>query len=346
MRKLCGIVGCCLLQVLFPSPQGLCAGLTYTNPIGGTIRMGDPFILLDQQQYYLYGTTAADGFLCWSSPDLLHWESHGYAYLRTSESWAHGMFWAPEVTRYQGKYYMVYSASGKERGSFRLCIAVSDKPQGPFVDLHAPWVDSDESCIDADLFFNDDGTPYLFFDKVGTIPGPKTTIYGNIYGVQLSADLSSAIGTPILCVKPDQPWEEPDPKFNSSCNEGAYVFKHNNTYYLTYSAGHYASQKYAIGYATATSPLGPWKKHTQPLLSSDLKLGVSGPGHSCLVPSPDGKELYIVYHAHADPKNPSSNRTVNIDRLKFTRKGQLVLHGPTRTPQPLPSAVKTVEKNK
>ena len=31
---------------------------TYTNPIaGGTIRMGDPFVMLYEGEYYLYGTT-------------------------------------------------------------------------------------------------------------------------------------------------------------------------------------------------------------------------------------------------------------------------------------------------
>jgi hypothetical protein len=50
----------------------------------------------------------------------------------------------------------------------------------------------------------------------------------------------------------------------------------------------------------------------------------------------DGKGLFIVYHTHADPRKPSSDRVVNIDRLVFDADGKLRVLGPTRTPQPMP----------
>jgi hypothetical protein len=55
--------------------------------------------------------------------------------------------------------------------------------------------------------------------------------------------------------------------------------------------------------------------------------------------SPDGKELFIVYHSDADPANPSGNRMVNIDRLVFDEEGNMRVTGPTRTPQPMPSGI-------
>ncbi len=107
---------------------------------------------------------------------------------------------------------------------------------------------------------------------------------------------------------------------------------------MTYSSGHYASPAYGIGYATAPSPLGLWTKSpANPLVASDSAVGVSGPGHNSITTSPDGAELFMVYHAHADPQNPSGNRTVNIDRLVVAPDGALKLIGPTRTPQPMPS---------
>jgi hypothetical protein len=50
--------------------------------------------------------------------------------------------------------------------------------------------------------------------------------------------------------------------------------------------------------------------------------------------------LFLVYHAHADPANPSGKRTVNIDRLVFDTQGRLRLVGPTRSPQPLPAGAR------
>jgi GH43 family beta-xylosidase len=107
---------------------------------------------------------------------------------------------------------------------------------------------------------------------------------------------------------------------------------------MTYSFYHYAKPEYGIGYATAPAPLGPWTKGpNNPLVVQKLEIGVSGPGHNSITVSPDGEELFMVYHTHADPRQPSGNRTVNIDRLIFTDDGQLQLLGPTRSPQPLPS---------
>ena len=44
----------------------------------------------------------------------------------------------------------------------------------------------------------------------------------------------------------------------------------------------------------------------------------------------------MVYHTHTDPDNPSGDRILNIDRMRF-RYGTLTIDGPTRSPQPLPS---------
>jgi hypothetical protein len=47
--------------------------------------------------------------------------------------------------------------------------------------------------------------------------------------------------------------------------------------------------------------------------------------------------MFIVYHTHADPKKPSDDRVVNIDRIGFDESGKLKIKGPTRSPQPMPS---------
>lgn len=84
--------------------------------------------------------------------------------------------------------------------------------------------------------------------------------------------------------------------------------------------------------------LGPWTKAGEnPIAATNLDIGVSGPGHSCITLSPDGSEMFVVYHAHADAKKPSGDRVVNIDRIGFDESGKLRITGPTRSPQPIPS---------
>jgi len=316
---------------------------TYTNPVGDeSVTMGDPFVMLHEGRYYLYGTSAGDGFRCWTSTDLVNWKLLGHVFRKTNATWGQGSFWAPEVIHYLGKFYAVYCAFNPKVKGHRICIAVSDRPEGPFKELHAPWSDDPIYGIDGHIFVDADGAPYLFFDKVGAVGNPRAKpstgyMYGLIYAVKMKRDLSGPIGKPVLCTQAEQAWENPKSMF-SRCNEGAFVLKRGDTYYMTYSANHYSAPEYGIGYATAKSPLGPWTKNpTNPLVASDLPRGISGPGHNSITTSPDGREMFMVYHSHKSADPPGGGRVVNIDRLTFDADGRLRLAGPTRTPQPLPS---------
>lgn len=57
------------------------------------------------------------------------------------------------------------------------------------------------------------------------------------------------------CISVTDSWE----KKQAKVAEGPSVLKRGDTYYLIYSANHYESKDYAVGYATSTSPKGPWK---------------------------------------------------------------------------------------
>jgi len=343
MVLVAGLLGRCRAEALQ-------VGRTYVNPVGGKVNMGDPFVLRYGDRYYLYGTTAGDGFKCWRSSNLVDWQPAGYAYKAGHRSWGGKTFWAPEVVYYKGKFYMVFSCQPAKDKEFtaRICLAVSDRPEGPFKDFRAPLFDDAGSYIDGHIFIDEDGSAYLFFDKVGTVgdawsEGANGYLYGIIYGVRLKDDLTGITGEPVKCLEVDQRWElgwsAGQPR--TRCDEGACVFKHDGKYYMTYSANYYADPNYGIGYATAAAPLGPWtKSKDNPMVRKDTSIGVSGPGHNSVTISPDGKELFMVYHTHADPNRPSGERVVNIDRLVFDKDGKLKLIGPTRSGQPMPSGAK------
>ena len=325
------------LQANENSPQPI-KSKTYTNPVGETpIHMGDPFVIQHEGRYYLFGTNASnEGFKCWGAPDLVHWKERGWAYRETDDSWAKSHYWAPEVEFHRGKFYMTYSAMNNACDPPRLLIAlaVSDKPEGPYCDLHVPWFDFGYSAIDGHIFVDDDGKPYLYFSRNGSQDGYS---FGIIYGVELADDLSKPVGEPVKLMEADQPWEKVRYAENR-CNEGAFVLKHDGRYYMTYSANHTGFPHYGIGYATADQPLGPWvKAEENPIAATNLEIGVSGPGHSCITSSPDGTEMFIVYHTHANAQKPSGDRVVNIDRIGFDKAGRFKITGPTRTPQPMPS---------
>jgi hypothetical protein len=73
-------------------------------------------------------------------------------------------------------------------------------------------------------------------------------------------------------------------------------------YYLLYSANNFENASYGVGYATATSPLGPWTKYAgNPVLHQDPTLPMYSTGHGSLAVSPDGSETYYVHHGRPTP---------------------------------------------
>ena len=323
---------------------------TYTNPIQDVSNIGDPYIMQEGDTYYLYATSNSvvhRGFFVWTSKNLVQWERHWLAFDNTLEGneWGKSDFWAPEVFKLGTSFYMVYSARAAD-GKLKLALAKSDDPLGPFKNFKTPLLDSSIACIDGDFFMDDDGKLYLYYVKDCSENIVNGKHVSQIYVQQMMPYSFYLIGDPVLCVQPSQSWEHPWADWQ--WNEGPYVMKHAGQYYLMYSANYFASPDYAIGYATADSPLGPWTKYAQnPILKSDLDIGVYGPGHKSAAYSPDGKELFIAYHTHTDPANPSGDRILNIDRMYF-ENGLLKIIGPTRTPQPLPSGatISPVEQKK
>ncbi|WP_339739009.1 glycoside hydrolase family 43 protein [uncultured Sunxiuqinia sp.] len=274
------------------------------------VPLGDPFIMLHEGTYYAYGTLSNDGIAVFVSDDLQTWqvpaESPAGLALHKSHVWADRWFWAPEVYHVNGKFYMYYSADE------HICVATSDSPLGPFKqDVLKPMIE-DEKCIDNSLFIDDDGTPYLLFDRFNDGL--------NIWVAELEDDLIQIKPeTMTKCVNVSQAWEEVWPRVN----EGAFVLIHNDTYYMTYSANSYESPFYGIGFATADNINGPWTKYEQnPILQKPGDL--VGVGHSAMFTDKDGT-LRIVFHAH-NSKERIHPRHMYISTVSFeNRDGQEVM---------------------
>ncbi len=310
-------------------------GKYYTNPVSNITGIGDPFVLNHNGVYYMYCTSKGnEGFYYWKSKDMVNWEKQGMALSnKTPGIFGTDRFWAPEVVEYKGEFYMTYSA-GDSTGIMRLCLAVSDSPEGPFKNYQSPWYKHELSHIDATILIDDDKAYAYFVRDCSTnyINGRSTS---QIFAAQLSDDLKTFVTDPKLVITPDKEWE--DINGTRLWNEGPFVLKHEGIYYMTYSANGYNTKEYSVGYATADNPLGPWTKAEENLiLKANMAIGVSGPGHNSFARSPNGKELFMIYHAHTFPDKPSGNRAVYIDRVNFI-DGKMVVEGPTKSPQPYPS---------
>lgn len=293
---------------------------TYKNPIITAGNPADPHVIRVDDTYYLYATTHGRGYDVLTSKDLVNWEEQGSAF-----DDPRGGAWAPDVfhdVRGDGKFYLYYTDNdpahreGPERK--QIGVAVADSPLGPFVNkkVLAP------GSIDAHLFQDDDGQLYLYYVEI--LDGFK------IFGQRMSDPLTP-VGERVELIHPTEPWE----MASGHVTEGPFMLKRDGVYYMMYSGSGADSRHYAIGYATAKSPMGPFTKYKKnPIVGQSETL--FGPGHHCVVTGPDGK-LWMVYHQKHDGEI-NWRRFLAIDSLWFDDAG--VLHGRvTRDEeQPAPAA--------
>lgn len=340
--------------------------VTYTNPLD--VKFGDPYVLLASDgKYYMYGTGggAVDGFSAYSSDDMVHWKPEGQVYRgNTPESWAIANFWAPEVYERKGKFYMFFSADWRENPTnegenFHIGVAVADKPTGPFREMdNKPLFSPGYPAIDGNIFEDTDGRNYLYFSRCcykhpvesevadwAREKGMFSEIEESwIYGVEIKPDFSAIIGEPVLILRPpvrmddrQAEWESrsvTSGEVNRRWTEGSFTFKKGDTYYMMYSANYFGGKNYAVGYATARQPLGPYTKApNNPVLQKDTEYGgiVTGTGHNSITRSKDGKQMYCVYHGRTE--KTGDERVVFIDRMGIDDKGLLYVEGPTTTEQ-------------
>lgn len=96
--------------------------------ISKTLPLADPYILLHDSIYYIYGTAVENGFDVYSSKDLEHWVRASNLSLSQANSYGEKFFWAPEVyyIKKEKKFYMFYSADE------HICVATSSSPFGPW----------------------------------------------------------------------------------------------------------------------------------------------------------------------------------------------------------------------
>lgn len=335
---------CASAASLAPLPlrdAGEIAQRFYSNPLN-VDNIGDPFILQAEGKYYAFATGGGVGFNVWTSDDLKTFGGKKKALLRAS--WASGDYWAPEVYEYQSRYVMLFSARRASDKSLRIGIAFADAPQGLYKDpLDAPLLDPGYAVIDASLFVDGDGTPYLYYARDCSENVVKGIHQSDIYVVQLAPDLLSTVGEPKKLTAPEQPWETGGSEWR--WNEGPVVVKHDGKYYLFYSGNYFEDKAYDVGVAVSDSPTGPFvKADTNPVLryaEAEGKVIISGPGHNSFFTV--GDELFTAYHTHTYPTMPSGNRQLNYVRAGFHADGTAYVNGPTLGGQLLPYALLDVK---
>ena len=163
------------------------------------INIRDPFVLVYEGAYYLYGTRGetcwgpADGFDVYVSRDLENWDGPFVCFHNDGSFWADRNYWAPEVYFYQGAFYMFASFNHPDvhRGT---AILRAESPMGPFVPHSDGCVTpKDWECLDGTLYISKAGKTYMVFCHEWVQAGD-----GEVNAIPLTDDLRAAAGEPRL----------------------------------------------------------------------------------------------------------------------------------------------------
>ena len=256
-----------------------------------------------------------------SSADMVNWTDHGTALPLSAFSWSKaGTAWASQCVERNGKFYW-YVCCEYPGHWHSIGVAMANSPTGPFRDmLRKPLIVTNEmGDIDPTVFIDDNGQAYLYWGNnklryvklnSNMITYDKTIGNNGIVTVELTKE---AFGG----VKVDGKVQ------GENCfEEGPWLTKHNQLYYLLYAAGGVPEN---IGYSTSNAPTGPWKYRGKVM---DVENTNSFTNHSGNV-NFKGQD-YFFYHTGWLNGGSGFKRSIAVEYLTFNDDGTIQQIKPTR----------------
>lgn len=289
-------------------------------PLWEYIPDGEPRVFGDR--VYVYGshdnagsTKFCDYVLkCWSAPidNLNNWVCHGDTF-RTRETYDHpadtdwtdenNYLYAPDVVEKDGKYYL-YAYIINSVG----CVAVSDRPEGPFKLLSKyKYTIPDEICcngwfIDPGVLVDDDGNTYIYC-------GFERSFMAEINSDNMYEVLDGTCIEHIIPIEKSDSFPDTDGLFYEACSPR----KIGNTYYLIYSP----KRGSRLAYATSDSPTGPF---TYRGYIVDNAVDYPGGNNHGSVANING-QWYIFYHRMTN--NTIMSRRACVEKIEILPDGTI-----------------------
>lgn len=192
---------------------------------------------------------------------------HGMVLHVDDVPWAGRQMWAPDAAQKGDDFYLYFPVKDKE-DIFRIGVAHSKKPEGPFVPMSRPIEGS--YSMDPAVFQDGDGKYYMYFGGIWGGQLQKWTD-GQYHGEdRYPADDQPALPPMVALMGEDMTSFAEDPKpvliLDEAGNpittgdndrrffEAAWVHRYNDKYYFSYSTG----DTHKIVYGIGDSPYGPF----------------------------------------------------------------------------------------
>jgi beta-xylosidase len=251
---------------------------------------------------------------------------HGEALHLRDVPWASRQLWAPDAAYRNGRYYLYFPARDRD-GIFRIGVATSTRPAGPFKAEPQPIRGS--FSIDPCAFRDDDGEFYLVFGGIwgGQLQCWASGEFDRAAGMEPPPD-ALALCPKIARLTPDMLQfttppqdavilDEKGERLKSSDHarryfEGPWLHKYRGTYYLSYSTGdtHY------LVYATSDRPTGPFT-----FRGRILEPVIGWTTHHSIVEH--NSRWWLYYHDASLSGGVSYKRSVKVRELFYEADGTI-----------------------
>lgn len=288
---------------------------TYTNPVMPTNTPDPTFIKADDGYWYIYVTQGPLGDIpIYRSSDLVDWTYVANAFpegTKRPDLLPGGNLWAPDITKINGKYALVYSQSkwGEEHLN-GLGIATSDSPVGPFTDQGKLFTSDEigvQNSIDPAFFITDDNRLLLLWGS-----------FSGLYMIELDpATLKVKNGAE-------------KHKVAGNAFEGSHIFKHDGKYYLFASIGACCegdNSTYKVVVGRSDSPTGPFvDRNGKDMIDNGYTLVISGdditrgPGHGSQIATDANGDTWYLYHGYTKGRS-KEGRMLWLDKIKWDKQG-------------------------
>ena len=283
------------------------------------IQIRDPFILPENGNYYLFGSTDKDiwrslgvGFDMYISrgkhnkiASLAEFEGPFPCFRPPEGFWSETNFWAPEVYKYQGEYCMfaTFKPKAGRRGTAVLKSKSLEEPFLPWSD--GPVTPAEWECLDGSLHLDLEGKPWMVFCHEW-----QQAVDGEICLLPLSDDLKAPAGEAALLFRASEaPWSSAlkGRTVTGYVTDGPYLYTAKNHALLMLWSSFGPDGKYRIGLAASESSRiqGPWKQSSEALYAADG-------GHGMFFHSFDGT-LCMALHS---PNNTPNERAIFIEMIE------------------------------
>lgn len=271
----------------------------------------------DQYKMEDYHVLSMDDF---NSPVV----DHGEALHVKDVPWASKQMWAPDAAFKNDTYYLFFPARDHD-GIFRIGVATSKRPEGPFK-AEENYIPGSYS-IDPAVFVDDDNRAYCYFGGLWGGQLEKWQTGSFVEDAEGPAESEPALG-PIVAELSDDMLTFKSKKEISIVDEngnpllagdterrffeGPWVHKYNGYYYLSYSTG----DTHTLVYAMSKNPEGPFE-----FKGKILTPVIGWTTHHSIVQFED--KWYLFYHDASMSGGVNHKRSVKFTELKYNEDGTI-----------------------